>query len=81
MAFIAILLVRAAVSFVAKPGSTLLSYGGISYFLLLLLATGFAIRNGIQNTLGSRPFWMLLALGYSLWVLMDFSLSRIRSAH
>ncbi len=68
-ALIAILVVRAVVSFAAKPGSTLLSYGGISYFLLLLLATGFAIRNGIQNTLGSRPFWVLLALGYSLWAL------------
>ena len=52
-----------------KTGLFLLSYGGISYFLLLLLATGFAIRNGIQNTLGSRPFWVLLGLGYSLWVL------------
>ena len=68
-ALIAILVVRAVVSFAAKPGSALLSYGSISYFLLLLLATGFAIRNGIQNTLGSRPFWVLLALGYSLWVL------------
>ncbi len=43
-------------------------YGSVSYFLLLLLATGFALRNGIQNMLGSRPFWLLLALGYSLWV-------------
>jgi hypothetical protein len=68
-ALLAILVVRAVVSFAAKPGSSLLSYGGISYFLLLLLATGFAIRNGIQNTLGSRPFWVLLAIGYTLWVL------------
>jgi PAS domain S-box-containing protein len=67
IALIAILVVRAVVSYVAKPGSHLLSYGGICYFLLLLLATGFAIRNAIQNTLGSRPFWVLLALGYSLW--------------
>ena len=69
IALIAVLVVRAAVSFAAKPGSTILSYGSISYFLLLLLAAGFAIRNGIQNTLGSRPFWVLLALGSSLWVL------------
>ena len=68
-ALIAILAVRTVVSFAAKPGSTVLSYGSVSYFLLLLLATGFAIRNGIQNTLGSRPFWVLLALGYSLWTL------------
>ena len=69
IALIAVLVFRAAVSFAAKPGSTILSYGSISYFLLLLLAAGFAIRNGIQNTLGSRPFWVLIALGSSLWVL------------
>ena len=69
IALIAVVVVRAAVSFAAKPGSTILSYGGISYFLLLLLAAGFAIRDGIQNTLGSRPFWVLLALGSSMWVL------------
>jgi PAS domain S-box-containing protein len=68
-ALIAILIVRAAVSIAAKPDSPLLSYGGISYFLLLLLATGAAIRNGVRNTLGSRPFWVFLALGYSLWAL------------
>ncbi len=68
-ALIAILIVRGVVSFTAAPGSSLLAYGGISYFLLLLLATGFAIRNGIQNTLGGRPFWMLLGIGYGLWVL------------
>src|SRR6202161_4951526 len=68
-ALLAILIVRGFVSFTARPASSLLAFGGISYFLLLLLATGFSIRNGIQNTLGSRPFWVLLALGYSLWVL------------
>ena len=68
-ALIAILILRAVVSFAAKPNSPLLAYGGISYFILLLLATGFAIRNGVQNTLGSRPFWVFLAIGYSLWTL------------
>ena len=68
-ALIAILAVRTVVSFAAKPGSTVLSYGSVSYFLLLLLATGFAIRNGVRDTLGSRPFWVLLTLGYSLWTL------------
>src|SRR5580658_820419 len=68
-ALIAVLVLRAVVSFAAKPNSPLLAYGGISYFILLLLATGFAVLNGVQNTLGSRPFWVFLAIAYSLWAL------------
>jgi len=44
-----IVIIKAVLSLALKPGSFLLSYSGISYFLLLLLATGFAIRNGIQK--------------------------------
>ncbi len=68
-ALIAILLLRALVSFTAKPDSPLLAYGSVSYFLLLLLAAGFVITNAIRNTLGSRSFWVLLAVGYSMWAL------------
>jgi PAS domain S-box-containing protein len=68
-ALIGIVVIKAVLSFALKPGSFLLSYSGISYFLLLLLATSFAVRNGIQNTLGTRPFWVFLAIGYGLWSL------------
>ncbi|MGO8983881.1 MAG: PAS domain S-box protein [Terriglobales bacterium] len=68
-ALIAIVVIKVALSFAVKPGSSLFSYSGISYFLLLLLATVFAIRNGIHNTLGGRPFWLFLAIGYGLWAL------------
>ena len=67
MVLIAVLIFRALVSVAAKPNSPLASYGGIIYFLLLLLAAGLAVRNGIQNTLGNRPFSVLLALGCTLW--------------
>ena len=73
-ALIGIVVIKAALSFAVKPGSFLVSYSGISYFLLLLLATSFAVRNGIQDTLGSRPFWVFLAIAYGLWSL-DQSLS------
>ncbi len=66
---IGIVVIKAVLSLAVKPGSALISYSEVSYFLLLLLATGFAIRNGIQNTLGRRPFWVLLAMGYALWTL------------
>jgi PAS domain S-box-containing protein len=68
-ALIGIVVIKAVLSFALKPGSFLFSYSGISYFLLLLLATGFAIRNGIQNTLGNRPFWVFFAIAYGLWSL------------
>ena len=68
-ALIGIVVIKAVLSLAVKPGSFLLSYSGISYFLLLLLATGFAMHNGIQQTYGSRPFWVLLAIAYGLWAL------------
>jgi PAS domain S-box-containing protein len=68
-ALIGIVVIKAVLSLAVKPGSFLVSYSGISYFLLLLLATGFAIRSGIRQTLGSRPFWVLLAIAYGLWSL------------
>jgi PAS domain S-box-containing protein len=68
-ALIGIVVIKAVLSLAVKPGSFLVSYSGISYFLLLLLATGFAIRNGMRQTLGSRPFWVLLAIAYGLWSL------------
>jgi PAS domain S-box-containing protein len=66
-ALIGIVVIKAVLSLAVKPGSFLVSYSGISYFLLLLLATGFAIRNGTRRTLGSRPFWVFLAITYGLW--------------
>jgi signal transduction histidine kinase len=66
---IGIVLARAVLPFVVKPDSVLLSFSPIAYFLLLLLATSFAIRNAIQNTLGTRFFWVSVAAAYSIWAL------------
>ena len=68
-ALVGIVVIKAILSLAVKPGSFLVSYSGISYFLLLLLATSFAIRNGIRHTQGSRPFWVFLAIAYTLWAL------------
>jgi PAS domain S-box-containing protein len=68
-ALIGIVVIKAVLSLEVKPGSFVLSYSGISYFLLLFLAASFAIRNGIQNTLERRPFWVYLAIAYGLWAL------------
>jgi len=66
-ALIGIVLLRAVLLLATKPGSWVGSLSTILYFLLLVSATGVAIRNGIQNTLGSRPFWVFLAIAYGLW--------------
>ena len=68
-ALIGIVVIKAVLSFGVRPGSFLVSYSGVSYFLLLLLATSIVLRNGIQNTQGSRPFWVFLAIAYGLWAL------------
>jgi PAS domain S-box-containing protein len=67
VALLGIVVLKMLVSLFSRPDSVLVAYGGIPYFLLLLLATGFALRNGIQNALKGRPFWLLLAIGYGLW--------------
>jgi len=68
-ALVGIVVIKAALSFGVKPGSFLFSYSGVSYFLLLVLASSFAIRNAIRNALGGRLFWAFLAIGYGLWSL------------
>src|SRR5215471_14047518 len=69
LALIAIVVVKATLLLALKPGSFVVSYSAVSYFLLLVFAAGFAIKNGINNTLGGRAFWVLLAIGCGLWSL------------
>ena len=66
-ALIGMVVIKAILSLAVKPGSFVVSYSGISYFLLLMLATGFAIRNAIRNVLGGRLFWALLGVAFALW--------------
>jgi PAS domain S-box-containing protein len=72
-ALIGIIVIKAVLSLGLRPGSFLFSYSGVSYFLLLVLAASFAIRNAIQNTLGGRLFWAFLAIGYGLWSLHQWT--------
>src|SRR5208282_1071390 len=66
---IGIVALKFFLSLALKQGSLLAASSKISYFLLLLLATGFAIDNAIQNRLGGRPFWVFLAIADGLWAL------------
>jgi PAS domain S-box-containing protein len=71
-ALIGIVVIKAVLAIGVTPGSYVLSYSGVSYFLLLVLATGFAVRNGIRNIAGTRPFWMFLAIAYGFWALDQY---------
>jgi PAS domain S-box-containing protein len=72
-ALIAIIIIKVALSLAVRPGSFLVSYSGISYLLLLVLATSFAIRNAIRNTLGSQRFWVFFAIACGLWSLSQLT--------
>src|SRR5215472_15927058 len=69
VALIGIVAFKAALLLALRPGSFVVSYRAVSYFFLLILATGFCIRNGIKNTLEGRIFWAFLATGCGLWSL------------
>jgi PAS domain S-box-containing protein len=71
-ALIGIVVIKAVLALGVKPGSFQLSYSGISFFLLLFLATSFAIRNAIQKSAGTRPFWIFLAIAYGFWALDQY---------
>jgi hypothetical protein len=50
------LAIKAVLSLVLGLGDKLAPYGTSIYFLLLLLATGFAFRNAVERTQGRRVF-------------------------
>ncbi|HKF49724.1 MAG TPA: sensor histidine kinase [Terracidiphilus sp.] len=71
-ALLGIVAIKAVLSLSVESTSFVYSYSGISYLLLLLLAAGFSIQNGIRRTLRARPFWLLLAAGCGLWAFHQF---------
>src|SRR5215831_6781614 len=71
-ALLGIVAIKAVLSLFVKPVPLAFTYSGISYLLLLLLATGFSIQNAMNRTLHARPFWLLLAAGCGLWACHQF---------
>ena len=66
--FGAFLAIKAVLSLVGLADELAL-YGAGAYFLLLLLACGFAVLNAVERIQGRRLFWVFLAAGYGLWSL------------
>jgi PAS domain S-box-containing protein len=68
-----LLLAQAAVSLVLRNGPALVAYCDISYLVLLLLASGFAIRNAVLSGQAIRLFWSFLAAAFGIWALVPGS--------
>lgn len=66
---IGFLVIKAVLSLVLGLGDRLALYGTCAYFLLLLLATGFAFLNAVERVQGRHLFWAFITLGYGLWSL------------
>jgi PAS domain S-box-containing protein len=67
---VALVITQALLSITLKRGARLDAYCEISYFVLLLLASGVAILNATQNRQTIRLFWAFLAAAFGLWALV-----------
>jgi PAS domain S-box-containing protein len=70
---VSLLTTQAVLSLTLKHGQLLVGYCEISYLVLLLLASGVALRNAIQNKQAIRLFWSFLAVALAVWALAPCS--------
>ncbi|MGC1423923.1 MAG: PAS domain-containing protein [Terracidiphilus sp.] len=68
-----VLLAQGVISLALSRGPALVAYYDISYFVLLLLTCGVAIRNAVQSRQAVRLFWSFLAAAFGLWALVPGS--------
>src|ERR1700727_2842828 len=66
----AFLAVQAVLSLMLRQGPALVAYCDISYLVLLLLASGVAIRNAVQSRQSTRLFWSFLAAAFGVWAVV-----------
>jgi len=66
----ALLATQAVVALTLKQGSALVAYYDISYFILLVLASGVALRNAVRSRQATRLFWSFLAAAFAVWALV-----------
>ena len=60
----ALLATQAIVALTLRHGSALVAYYDISYLILLLLASGVALRNAVRSRQATRLFWSFLAAAF-----------------
>src|ERR1700735_661603 len=67
---LALLAIQAVLSLTLKQGPALVGYCEISYFVLLLLASGVCIRNAVRSKQTTRLFWAFLGAAFGMWALV-----------
>jgi signal transduction histidine kinase len=60
-------LASAAVSVIAHPSNRLTAFADLAGLVLMLAAVAIASNNALARPGQERSFWMLMALGFSLW--------------
>ncbi len=65
-----LLLTQATLSLTLKQGASLIAFCEFTYLFLLLLASGIATLNAVQNRQTIRLFWSFLAVAFGLWALV-----------
>jgi PAS domain S-box-containing protein len=70
---VALLATQAALSLVLKEGPVLVAYCEINYLILLLVASGVAAVNAVQNRQAIRLFWTFLAAAFAMWAVVPYS--------
>ena len=70
---VALLAAQAILSLTLKQGPGLVAYCEINYLILLLVASGVAVLNAVQNRQTIRLFWLFLAVAFGLWALVPYS--------
>src|SRR5277367_1919404 len=66
----ALLCIQVGLSVFLGQGRRLDAYCETSYFLLLLSASGLALRNAVKNRQTIRLFWSFLSISFALWSLV-----------
>jgi PAS domain S-box-containing protein len=69
----ALLATQAVLSLTLRQGPVLVAYREISYLVLLLLASGVAVRNAVRSRQATRLFWSFLAAAFGMWALVPGS--------
>jgi PAS domain S-box-containing protein len=64
-----VLAIDVVISLHVERGASVVIYGSAIHFLPLLLATGVATLNAVQNGQSIRLFWAFLAASFGLWAL------------